>query len=167
MKHAFLLLFLLAGAAALAQETRTYSLKPIEIAPGPRYFYGPQRLSGDFTALEIPFLELGDGEVWRLYRNAKRIRTAERLVAFVPLAYLVINGSRRSFSSRQAVRNYYLGIVGGTFVAGLGLTIVRNGVMRRAVVTYNQRLPKAAFGLMLEPLSTGGTAPGLGLAMKF
>lgn len=165
MKLLFSFLLVLAAGAAFAQETRTFTLKPIEIAPGPRYFYGPQRLSGDFTALEVPFVELGDGEVWRLYRNAKRIRTAERLLAFVPLGYLLVRGPRR-FASHGTVQPYYW-VLGGTLVAGLGLTIVRNGVVRRAVVTYNQRLPRSAFGLMLEPLPDGRAAPGLGLAVKF
>ena len=165
MKYTFFALCLLFCAAALAQETRTFALKPIEIAPGPRYFYGPQRLSGDFTALEIPFLELGDGEVWRLYRDAKHIRTAERLIAFVPLGYLLFSGPRR-FTTRGTVQPYYW-VLGGTLVAGVGLNIVRNGVMRRAIVTYNQRLPRSAFGFTIEPLPDGRAAPGLGLAVKF
>ena len=166
MKHALLALFLLAGAAAFAQETHTYSLKPIEIAPGPRYFYGSQRLYGDFSALEVPFLESNDADVLRLYHNAKRIRNAERVVALVPLAYLLINGSR-SFNSGQAIRRYYWGVLGGTIVVGLGLNVVRNGVVRRAVVTYNQRLPRSAFGVIIEPLPDGRAAPGVGLAVKF
>ncbi len=164
MKFLFLALFVLMAGTVVAQETRSFSLKPIEIAPGPRYFYGGQRLSGDFTALEVPFLELHDEEVFRLFRNAKRIRTAERVIAFVPLAYFLFRGPRNSIT-----RNYntYYWILGGTFVVGLGLNIVRNGVVRRAVVTYNQRLPRASFGASVQPLPLGGVAPGLGVQVKF
>lgn len=166
MNYTFLAFFLLASAAAFAQDTRTISLKPIEIAPGPQYFYGSQRLYGDFSALEVPFLESNDADVLRLYRNAKRIRNAERVVALVPLAYLLFNGSR-TFNTVQARRRYYWGVLGGTIVVGLGLNVVRNGVVRRAVVTYNQRLPRSAFGLIIEPLPDGRAAPGVGLAVKF
>ena len=155
MKPLLLILLVLAGAAALAQETSALRLKPIEIAPGPRYFY------------EVPFLEANDGEVLRLYRNAKRLRSVERVVALVPLGYLLYTATR-SANSRQSLRNgSYWTVVGGTLVVGLSLNIVRNGTMRRAVVLYNQRLPRAAFGVLVEPLPTGGTAPGLGLAVKF
>jgi hypothetical protein len=165
MKPLFLVLCLLSGVAAFAQETRTFSLKPIEIAPGPRYFYGGQRLSGDFTALEVPFLELGDNEVWRYYRNAKTIRTVERVIAVVPLAYILFRGTRNSVT--RSNYNTYYWVLGGSIVVDIGLAIVRNGVMRRAVMTYNQRLPRSAFGVMVEPLPDGRAAPGLGLVMKF
>lgn len=166
MKHAFLALLLLAGAVAFAQETRMYSLKPIEIAPGPRYFYGGQRLYGDFSALEIPFLEANDDEVLRLYRNAKGIRSAERVVALVPLGYLLFTATRGT--GRQALRSgTYWTVFGGTLVAGLSLNIVRNSIVRRAVVRYNKHLPRAAFGVVAEPLPTGNAAPGLGLSVKF
>jgi len=166
MKYVSLLLFMVATGTAFSQETRTYSLKSIEIAPGPRYFYGGQRLYGDFSALEVPFLEANDEEVLRLYRHAKGIRNAERIVALVPLAYLLFNATR-SASSRQALRNNYWTVVGGTIVVGLSLNIVRNRIVRRTVVRYNGHLPRAAFGVMVEPLPTGTSAPGLGLAVKF
>lgn len=167
MKLAYLTLFLLSGAAAFAQETRTFTLKPIEIAPGPRYFYGGRRLIGSMEALQVPFLELNDEQVLRTYRTANGLRIGSRVVSVVPLAYLLFRGRNVTFR-----REDYWTVFWATVAVSVGLDIGRNFTVRKAIRLYNERLPAEAYGrgslgLSVQPTPVGTVAPALNLALKF
>jgi|GEM_PF-5210537 len=151
MKNLCLLLLALTATSAAAQtrplwsETRSFSLKPIEMgggAGGPRYFYDGKRLGNNPEALQVPFLQLADGDVLRQYRKARALTLVGGAAAFAPLALLAASsGNGGGLSTRT-----FVGVCAATVGVSMGFVIGRNFTLRRAVRLYNERIAGERYG---------------------
>ncbi|MFC5412448.1 hypothetical protein ACFPMF_24195 [Larkinella bovis] len=135
-------------------------LKPIERSYG-AYFYGGKRLRSSHS-LEIPFNELNDPTVNRHFRSFRTLTTIGQAVAIVPLVY-VLTRPRGTYTRSGEYWAVYFGSIGVT----LGLSIVGNTQVRKAVTQYNRSLANARFGFSAQPLpGTTQTAFGLSLTQR-
>ncbi|GAB3319563.1 hypothetical protein GCM10027299_12170 [Larkinella ripae] len=172
MRYFFFILFsigILGTAAAQRPADSTFyrsgraipaHLKPIERAYG-AYFYGGKRLRSP-NSLEIPFHELNDGLVNRHFRIFRTLSTVGQVVAVVPLIY-VLTRSRNTYTRSGEYWTVYFGSIGVT----LGLSLIGNTQVRKAVTQYNRTLATARFGFSAQPLpGTTRTAFGLSLTQK-
>ncbi len=151
MKNVLLLFLLLAGGVACAQTpsfpsvTRSFTLKPIEVGEGmggPRYFYDGRRLGSNPEALQVPFLQLADGDVLRQYRKARTLTLVGGAAAFAPLALLAANtGDGGGLNTRT-----FVGVCAATVGVSMGFVIGRNFTLRRAVRLYNERITGERYG---------------------
>ncbi|MCY7352953.1 MAG: hypothetical protein LH606_20230 [Cytophagaceae bacterium] len=146
MKHLLLLALLLAAGTAFGQNlnalqnTRSFSLKSIEVGPGPRYFYDGRRIGSNPDVLQVPFMQLADGDVLRRYRKARSFGMAAGAVAFAPLAYLF---TQRNSGFRT---DTFAGLYAGAIGMSLGFTLSRNHTLKQAVQMYNERIVNDRYG---------------------
>lgn len=147
MKHYLLLALLLATGTAFGQNlnplqnTRSFSLKPIEVGPGPRYFYDGKRIGSNPAALQVPFMQLADGDVLRRYRKARTFSLVAGAVAMAPLAYLFAQHRQSDFRI-----NTFAGLYATSISMSLGFTLSRNHHLKRAVRLYNERIVNDRYG---------------------
>lgn len=135
-------------------------LKPIERSYG-AYFYGGKRLRSA-NSLEIPFNELNDPAVNRHFRRYRTFVLVGQVVAAVPLVY-VLTRNRGTYTRSGDYWAVYFGSIGAT----LGLTIIGNTQVRKAVTQYNRALANARFGFSAQPLpGTTRTAFGISLVQR-
>ncbi|GAB3907545.1 hypothetical protein GCM10028803_41470 [Larkinella knui] len=135
-------------------------LKPIERSFG-SYYYGGKRLRSS-NSLEIPFNELNDPYVNRQFRTYRTFVLAGQVVAAVPLVY-VLTRKRGTFTRSSEYWTVYFGSIGVT----LGLTIIGNTHVRKAVTEYNRALANARFGFSVQPMpGTTKTAFGVSLTQR-
>lgn len=136
-------------------------LKPIERSFG-SYFYGGKRLRSP-NSLEIPFNELGDPVVGRHFRTYRTLTTIGQGVALVPLIYILARNRSNTYTRSGDYWAVYFGSIGVT----LGLTIIGNTQVRKAVTQYNRALANVRFGFSAQPLpGTTKTAFGFSLVQR-
>ncbi|MBC7892159.1 MAG: hypothetical protein H7Y12_08110 [Sphingobacteriaceae bacterium] len=159
MKTLLLLLLVLTATSAVAQtrplwpETRAFTLKPIEMgggAGGPRYFYDGKRLGSNPESLQVPFLQLADGDVLRQYRKARTLTLVGGAAAFAPLALLAASSGEGGVSTRT-----FVGVCAATVGVSMGFVIGRNFTLRRAVRLYNERIAGERYGQVSPPRLSG------------
>lgn len=111
--------------------------------------------------MEIPFNELNDPIVNRHFRNYRTLATIGQVVAVVPLVYVLANKSTTTRNGDYWA--VYFGSIGVT----LGMTLIGNTQVRKAVTQYNRALANARFGFSVQPLpGTTQTAFGVGFAKR-
>ncbi|MGA0559587.1 hypothetical protein ACO2Q8_23205 [Larkinella sp. VNQ87] len=133
-------------------------LKPIERSYG-AYFYGGKRLRSP-TSLEIPFNELNEPTVNRHFRRFRTLNTIGQAVAVVPLIYVLAQPRNQAARSGE-YWTVYFGSIGVT----LGLTLIGNGQVRKAVTQYNRTLALTRLGFSAQPLP-GTTQTALGFSLS-
>lgn len=128
--------------SAIAQVTvKTVPLRGITMQSEllrDNYFYGTKKLNGA-NDLTIPFMEIQDKEVNRLYRSYKTIQRLRSLVVIAPSMYFFYTlGS----NSRNIANTYNPQVGWSIFVtsvaASIGLSIWGRAKMRNAVNRYNE-----------------------------
>ncbi|GAB3918708.1 hypothetical protein [Larkinella terrae] len=135
-------------------------LKPIERSFG-SYYYGGKRLRSP-NSLEIPFNELNDPIVNRHFRTYRTFVVIGQVVAAVPLIY-VLTRNRGTYTRSGEYWTVYFGSIGAT----LGLSLIGNSKVRKAVTEYNRSLANARFGFSIQPLpGTTQTAFGVSLVQR-
>ena len=135
-------------------------LKPIERSYG-AYFYGGKRLRSPHS-MEIPFNELNDPAVNRHFRTFRTLATVGQAVAVVPLIY-VLTRPRTTATRSGEYWTVYFGSIGVT----LGLSLIGNTQVKKAVNAYNRSLANARFGLSVQPVNgTTQTALAIGLTKR-
>ncbi|MGV3558281.1 hypothetical protein [Larkinella arboricola] len=132
-------------------------LMPIERSYG-AYFYGGKRLRSPHS-MEIPFNELNNPTVNRHFRTFRTLATVGQAVAVVPLIY-VLTRPRTTSTRSGEYWTVYFGSIGIT----LGLSLIGNGQVKKAVNEYNRALANARFGLSAQPVN-GTTQTALGLSL--
>lgn len=132
-------------------------LKPIERSYG-AYFYGGKRLRSPHS-MEIPFSELNNPLVNRHFRTFRILTTVGQAVAVVPLIY-VLTRPRTTSTRSGEYWTVYFGSIGVT----LGLSLIGNTQVRKAVTEYNRALANARFGFSAQPLP-GTTQTALGISL--
>ncbi|MFD1140741.1 hypothetical protein ACFQ4C_06465 [Larkinella insperata] len=132
-------------------------LKPIERSYG-AYFYGGKRLRSPHS-MEIPFNELNNATVNRHFRTFRTLSTVGQAVAVVPLIYILTRPRTTSTRSGE-YWTVYFGSIGVT----LGLSLIGNGQVKKAVNEYNRSLASARFGFSAQPIN-GTTHTALGLSL--
>lgn len=131
---------------AQAQFTKSIYLKPIEISPGPRYFYGGKPLKNGFAALEIPLNEMNDAEIRKHILSYRTTQTLGRIITTVPTIYFLTIG-RQNYSN-QTFTTYFLTSIG----VSIGANVIANSFARKAVKRYNFLIANTQVGLNLKPL---------------
>ncbi len=139
----FMLLLLLASCLmpsyALAQKTtKTVPLRGI-IVEGDflkdTYFYGTKKLNSPYD-LTIPFMEIEDKEVDRLYKSYKTMRRLSSIAAFLPTFYVFysLNGNNRSTYSNE----FGWSLLGVSVAANVGFSMLSRVKIRKAINRYNE-----------------------------
>jgi len=135
----FLGLFTYLSNVSFAQKTtKTVPLRGIIIQGDflkDTYFYGTKKLNSAYD-LTIPFLEIEDKEVDRLYKSHKTINSLRMIATFLPGIYLTytLSGSNRSAYSDEVGWT----LLGVSVVSSVGLGILSRVKMRKAINRYNE-----------------------------
>lgn len=146
LKHTLTSIFLCLSIGAQSQFTKSIYLKPIEISPGPRYFYGGKPLKNGFAALEIPLNEMNDAEIRKHMLSYRTTRTLGTIITTIPTIYFLTVG-RQQYTS-QTFTTFFLTSIG----VSIGSTVIANSFARKAVKRYNFLIANTQVGLNVEPL---------------
>ncbi|SFE47426.1 hypothetical protein [Thermoflexibacter ruber] len=142
MKKYYFLLVLFLGLSpyfteALAQTTKTVPLRGITVQSDflkDSYYYGTKKLNSSYD-LTIPFMEIGDKEVDRLFQSAKTMRTLQTASSLLPLLYF--SYALRNTSALYNLAPFYW-VLGGSLSINIGLGIWGRANIRKAIHRYNE-----------------------------
>lgn len=161
-KYYFLLMLFLGlslySGEALAQikTTKTVPLRGITVQSDflrDSYYYGTKKLNSSYD-LTIPFMEIGDKEIDRLFQSAKTMHTLQTISSLLPLLYF--SYALRNTSAFYNPAPFYW-VFGGSLSINIGLGIWGRANIRKAIHRYNELIlidnnPQSMY---FTPLSQG------------
>ncbi len=139
-KYCLLVLFVglsLCLKDAFAQITKTVPLRGITVQSDflrDSYYYGTKKLNSAYD-LTIPFMEVGDKEIDRLFQSAKTMRTLQAVSSLLPFLYF--SYALRNTSALYNLNSFYW-VFGGSLSINVGLGIWGRANIRKAIHRYNE-----------------------------